>query len=144
MNHQGKTVSGKNWLVPGIRIVFVVLLPVVAGQSGNVHAASTKMPPSIQESAGRWLDVRMALDCGRQRYGLYVNGKEVDDNIKFGEKVETLERLVFRTGPWRGCVWPFIVDRQPATKGLYAEDLLGTDDKSSPSVYLIDDVRTKN
>jgi len=85
----------------------------------------------------------MELDCGRQRYALFVNGKEVDDNIKFGEKVETLERLVFRTGPWRGCVWPFIVNRQPATKGLYVEDLLGTDDKSPLSVYLVDDVKTK-
>ena len=73
-----------------------------------------------------------------------VDGKEVDDNIRFGEKVETLERLVFRTGPWRGCVWPFIVNRQPATKGLYVEDLLGTDDKSPLSVYLIDDVKTKS
>jgi hypothetical protein len=51
-------------------------------------------------------------------------------------------RLIFRTGPWRGCVWPFIVDRQPATKGLYVEDLAGADDRSSLSGYLIDDAKT--
>lgn len=100
-------------------------------------------PDMLAISTGRWLYIRMELDCGKQRYALFVNGKEVDDNIKFGEKVETLERLVFRTGPWRGCVWPFIVNRQPATKGLYVEDLLGTDDKSPLSVYLVDDVKTK-
>jgi hypothetical protein len=99
-------------------------------------------PDMFAISTGRWMDVRMELDCNRQRYALYVDGKEVDDNIKFGEKAETLERLVFRTGPWRNCVWPFIVNRQPATKGLYVEDLHGTDDKSAMSVFLVDDVKT--
>jgi len=99
-------------------------------------------PDMFAISTGRWMNVRMRLDCNRQRYALFVNGKEIDDGIKFGEKVESLERLVFRTGPWRGCVWPFIVDHQPGTKGLYVEDLHGTDDKSSMSVYLIDDVKT--
>jgi hypothetical protein len=99
-------------------------------------------PDMLPISTGRWLDVRMELDCDKQSYALYVDGREVDDNIRFGEKVETLERLVFRTGPWRGCVWPFIVDRQPGTKGLYVEDVGGADDRSSLSVYLIDDVKT--
>jgi hypothetical protein len=99
-------------------------------------------PDALAISTGKWFHIRMELDCGRQRYALYVDGKEVDDGIKFGEKAQTLERLVFRTGPWRGCVWPFIVHRQPGTKGLYVEDLLGTDDKVASSVYLIDDVKT--
>jgi len=101
-------------------------------------------PDMLPISTGRWMDVRMILDCNRQSYALYVDGREVDDNIKFGEKVDSVERLVFRTGPWRGFVWPFIVDRQPATKGLYVEDLLGTDQKSSLSIYLIDDVETSS
>jgi len=76
---------------------------------------------------------------------LYVDGKEIHDDIEFArtDKVNSVERLVFRTGPWRGDVRQFILEREPATKAIYVEDLYGTDDKSPLSVYLIDDVKTK-
>ena len=55
-----------------------------------------------------------------------------------------IERLVFRTGPWRGDVRASVVDGQPATLGLDQEDLPGADVKAPLSVFLIDDVRTKS
>ena len=36
----------------------------------------------------------------------------------------------------------FILEREPATKAIFVEDLYGTDDKSPLSIYLIDDVKT--
>jgi hypothetical protein len=97
-------------------------------------------PVSIR--TGQWLEVRLALDCTTQTYDLSVNG-ETRKKIPFAEKVETLERMVFRTGPWRGDVRAAIVDGQPATLGLDQEDLPGADQKVPPSIYLIDDVKTR-
>ena len=90
---------------------------------------------------GQWSTVRLALDCTTQSYDLMVNG-EMRKKIPFAEKAETLERMVFRTGPWRGDVRPAFVDGQPATLGLDQEDLPGADEKVPLSIYLIDDVKT--
>jgi hypothetical protein len=87
------------------------------------------------------LTVRLVLDCTTQSYELTVNS-ETRKRIPFAEKAQTLERLVFRTGPWRGDVRPAFVDGQPATLGLDQEDLPGADQKVPPSIYLIDDVTT--
>ena len=51
-----------------------------------------------------WLHLRLELDCAAGHYTLFLNGKEVTSKLAFAEKVETVERLVFRTGPWRGDV----------------------------------------
>lgn len=102
-------------------------------------------PDPFPIQAGRWYHIRMELDCIRKQYALYVNGKRIHDEIEFAETdgVDSLERLVFRTGPWRGDVRQFIMNREPATKGLYIETLYGTDDRSPASVYLLDDVKTE-
>lgn len=63
-------------------------------------------------------------------------------NLAFAEKVESLERLVIRSGPWRSDVRKFILDGEPGNRGLYQEDLSGADFKVAPSVFLIDDIRT--
>ncbi len=105
---------------------------------GRVEIAPVPM------SAGKWLDIRLKLDCDSQKYDLAINGDWVKRDVAFWEeeKVETVERLVFRTGPWRGYVPVLNVDREPAP-GMHQEDLAGSDNKVSLSVYLIDDVRTK-
>jgi len=102
-------------------------------------------PDSLPIEVGKWYHIKMKLDCGKNEYSLYVNGKEIHNDIEFArtDRVKSLERLVFRTGPWRGDVRQFIMEREPATKAIYVEDLYGTDDKSPVSIYLIDDVKTK-
>ena len=102
-------------------------------------------PDPLPIEVGKWYHIKMELDCGKNEYSLYVNGKEIHDDIEFArtDRVKSLERLVFRTGPWRGDVRQFIMEREPATKAIYVEDLYGTDDKSPVSIYLIDDVKTK-
>jgi len=108
-----------------------------------VNRGRVELSP-VAINAGRWLDVRVDLDCDSQKYDLYVNGEAVKQGVDFWEnqKVETLERLVFRTGPWRGYVSPLTVDREPAP-GMHQEDLAGSDRKTPLSIYLIDDVRTR-
>ena len=94
----------------------------------------------IRMKLKQWLNIRIDLDCAAQRYDLVVQGES--RQIHFAEKVESVERLVFRTGPWRGDVRPVILDGQPKTLGLDEEDLPGADARSPASVYLIDDIRT--
>jgi len=91
----------------------------------------------------KWYDIALRLDCSSQSYALAVNGDWVYKDIKFADKVDSLERLVFRTGPYRGDVRALIVDSEPRPSGLYTEDLPGAGEKVPVSVFLIDDVKTK-
>jgi hypothetical protein len=99
-------------------------------------------PRPVPFSTGKWYDIELILSCKNQNYNVKVNRVLVKDNLAFAEKVETLERLVFRTGPWRSDVRMFILDGEPGNPGLYQEDLPGADHKVAKSVFLIDDVRT--
>ncbi|MDR8391936.1 hypothetical protein NC796_12330 [Aliifodinibius sp. S!AR15-10] len=98
-------------------------------------------PAPLPYPSGKWMHVRMDLDLEKQGYTLYIDGEKIHD-LPFDEEVESLERLVFRTGPWRGDVRQFIVDGEPGAKGIYKEDLPGADSKVDGSTYLIDNVKT--
>ena len=91
----------------------------------------------------KWYDIKLQLNCDSQSYDLFVDGKLAIDDIPFAIKVLTLERIVFRTGPYRGHVSPeFAEDGVPQATGLDSEDLPGTDEKVPLSRYWIDNVRT--
>jgi hypothetical protein len=49
-------------------------------------------------------------------------------------KVASVERMVFRAGPYRGNVPAPIVEAESQPSGLYIEDLAGTDAKTPASV----------
>jgi len=97
------------------------------------------VPVSPQE----WLLVRLDLDCVAGKYDLTLNGKAVAQEVKFAEPVETVERMVFRTGPWRGDVRALSVEGEHETLGYTHEDLGGADQRVPLSVYRIDDLKTK-
>ena len=96
----------------------------------------------VPNKTGRWLAVKLAVDCSTQSYDLSVDG-EKRNKIPFAQQVDSVERLVFRTGPWRGDVRAAFVDGQPATLGLDQEDLPSADEKVPLSIFLIDDVASK-
>jgi hypothetical protein len=97
----------------------------------------------VRVTTGKWYDIALMLDCKSQSYALALDGDWVRKDIQFAEKVDSLERLAFRTGPYRGDVRTLIVDSEPRPSGLYTEDLPGADEKVAASVILVDDVRTK-
>jgi len=84
------------------------------------------------------------MNCHDQEYNLLVNDALVIKEIPFQEKVSSLERIVFRTGPYRGYVPPAVVDGQPDCTGLLSEDLPGADEKAPICIYWIDDVKTRS
>jgi hypothetical protein len=96
----------------------------------------------LKFETARWYNIKMILDCGSQSYDLYVDGSLEKQDVPFAAKVQSLERIEFRTGPWRGDVRPFIVDGVPGNPGLYVEDMPGADFKVSESKYLIDNLTT--
>jgi len=97
----------------------------------------------VRISTGQWYDVTVRLDCDAQHYDLALNGKWVRKAIAFAEQVDVLERMVFRTGPYRNDVRALIVDSEPRPSGLYTEDLPGAHDKVSATVVLIDNIHTE-
>jgi hypothetical protein len=97
----------------------------------------------VPMEAGKWFEIELKFDCGKQSYDLLLNGKLERKGVEFAEKVDTLERMVFRTGPYRNDVRSMIVDDEPRPSGLYTEDLPGSGIKVPATVILIDDVKTK-
>ena len=98
----------------------------------------------IPVSGQEWLKVGLDINCTAGTYDLKLNGKVVGREVKFAEKVETVERVVFRTGPWRGDVRAVFVEGEHATLGYTSEDRAGADERVPLSVYLIDDLKTRN
>lgn len=97
---------------------------------------------SIPAPANGWLAVQLVINCAAGSYDIALDGKTVGKGVKFAEKVETVERLVFRTGPYRGDVRAIYVEGEHATLGFTSEDLPGADQRVPLSVYLVDDLRT--
>jgi len=90
-----------------------------------------------------WYRIEMDLDCSKQSYALSINGEEYEKEIPFQESTPSFERIVFRTGPYRGLVPSALVnDAGERPAGLDSEDLPGADEKITPSVYWIDDLKT--
>ena len=92
---------------------------------------------------GEWFDVSLKLDCETGTYDLIVNGKPRIEDVPFQEEVDSLERIVFRTGPYRNYVYLETINGQPNCSGMLTEDMPGGDEKSPLSVYWIDEVKTK-
>ena len=102
-------------------------------------------PDLVPIETGKWLDIKLKLDCKDESYGLAVNGDWVEDDIEFAddaEDVESLNRLVFRTGSWRSDVRSLIVNAEPGAPGVYMDDAPGAAEEVAESIYLIDDVKT--
>jgi hypothetical protein len=101
-------------------------------------------PTPVPIELNRWYDVSLKFDCHAQKYEVFLNGNLAIADIPFAEKTESLERIVFRTGPYRGYVPPEIVDEgAPRATGLDSEDLPGSDEKAPLCRHWIDDLRTR-
>ena len=99
--------------------------------------------PQVRTEAQRWYDVTLHLDCEKQAYALKLDGNVVNAAVPFTEKTDTVERIVFRTGPWRGQVPPAEMEfGNERPSGVDTEDRPGADEKSALTVYWIDDLTT--
>ncbi len=92
---------------------------------------------------GKWYDVALKVDCQAGTYQFALNGSWLKDAVPFGEKADVVERIVFRTGPYRGVVPAEWVDGDYKTSGLDSEDLPGADEKAPLCLYYVADLTTK-
>ncbi|MCZ6672902.1 MAG: hypothetical protein O7C75_08180 [Verrucomicrobia bacterium] len=93
---------------------------------------------------GHWHQIKLELDCEEEQYSVSVDGKVVHAALDLEENPEAIERLVFRTGPWRMDVRQFIMENgEPGAPGVWDGDHPGADTKVSASIYLIDDLKTE-
>lgn len=92
--------------------------------------------------ACKWTEFRLDIDCRAGWYTLLVDGKEVSSKLALTEKVDTVERLVFRTGAAHRMVDSDFVEYEPCPFGYVREDLPGADQRVPLSVYRVDYVRT--
>jgi hypothetical protein len=88
----------------------------------------------------KWISIELAIDCEAGTYTCTVDGRPLPEPVRFNEKIDALQRLVFRTGPWRMDVRAAIRDGYPGNPGLDQEDLAGSGTRAARSRYLIDDV----
>lgn len=91
-----------------------------------------------------WYDVSLNIDCNKKTYTVSINSISLNKEIPFADLAENVERIVFRTGPFRGYVPPNIVEYgEPAQSGLDNESLPDAEKKVNPAIYWIDDLVTK-
>lgn len=91
----------------------------------------------------RWYEVTLRFDVRGQTFDVLLDGEVRQTGGPFAEPVESLERLVFRTGPYRADVRGLVLEPGAAPRpGLYTEDLPGAELHLPASVFLVDDVRT--
>ncbi len=101
-------------------------------------------PRPLPIRPGQWYDIKIRFDCKKQAYDLSLDGEWLRKNVVFAYPVETLERIVFRTGSWRGYVPRLYLDGNPGNPGLDEEDLPGLEVKVPLSVFRIDDLKTSS
>ena len=75
---------------------------------------------------------------------LAIDGVVTHREVPFAEPCPALERIVFRTGPWRGLVPSHLVDgRAERPPGLDTEDMPGADQKVPAAIFWIDNLTTE-
>jgi hypothetical protein len=99
-----------------------------------------QFPTHLQQ----WYKIELDLDCTKQSYTLRVDGTVFQTDIPFTEPTPSFERIVFRTGPYRGLVASVLLEEGgERPSGLDTEDLPGADERVAPSVYWIDDLEAR-
>ncbi len=104
----------------------------------NVKTTSYPVSPNA------WYHVTLDIDCNDQLYRLTLNGEKKDVKIPFAAHADNVERIVFRTGSFRGYVPPN--DKEcgaSAQAGLDGESLPGAGEKIAPTTVYIDNLKTK-
>lgn len=107
----------------------------------SMDVLKTELTP-VPIIPGDWLDIVLKIDCGQQEYDLFLDGDLKAEGVEFAQEMDTVERLVFRTGSWRSDVRQHVLNGAPGNPGLYMEDLPGADHKVPLSIFYVDDVAT--
>ena len=107
----------------------------------SVDHMNAEVPRPVPMTQNQWHEIELQMDAGKQSYVIDIDGKQLGEEVPFSVKVDALQRLVFRTGPYRGKIPPVVLSEattDPA--GINTEDVAGTETKIAAAIYLIDDI----
>ncbi len=103
--------------------------------SGQIECVNGAKSVALQPyRAGQWYAVQIKLDTARDTYSVAIDGKPALTNARFPESVLSVERLSFRTGPYR-----LNPSRQTDPEKI-TTDLPHPDDPERQAVFYVDDV----
>lgn len=92
----------------------------------------------------RWNHVSLYIDCDRGIYKINLNNSYIKE-VPIPTGLKYVERIVFRTGPYRNFVPSEVIEHGPGkVTGLEGEDLPGSEKKTKPIILQIDDIKIKN
>ncbi len=101
-------------------------------------------PEPMPIHTDKWYAIDLKINCAKGEYNISVNGKPYNKTLKLFEKTDGVQRIVFRTGPYRNYVDAAIAEQgTPKTAGLDTEDLPGSGVKAPLCDYWIDNFVTK-
>jgi hypothetical protein len=84
---------------------------------------------------GTWYDFRLIINADiNESFDLFLNGKKVLSRAALTEAVKSVERISFRTGPYRDIPNRRTPNEEPTPP------LPGADEKVAKAVYYVDDV----
>ncbi len=107
----------------------------------SVDHMNAEVPRPVPMTLGQWHEIEMLLDSDRQSYVMSINGKQLGEEIPFAVNVAALQRIVFRTGPYRGAIRPVVLSESTTDPaGINTEDVPGTETRATAAIYLIDDI----
>lgn len=113
---------------PGIRMVF--------DSSGTLQVkAGYRMKNLMKYKAGEQLDIKVSLNCKARFYTVTINGKQVGGGNIFFAPLESVQRIMFRTGEVRR-----FPNADTPTDQMYDLENTGAQDK--PAVYTIRSLKT--
>ena len=99
---------------------------------------------AVDYTVGEWSKIKLVIDTENKTYNAFYNNKLVRENISFANDVEVIsvERIVFRTGPYRGYTDALFAEQgAPSAGALTIEDLPASGTKVASCVYWIDNVK---
>ena len=85
---------------------------------------------------GRWFEMAFDIDVVRGTFNLSIDGENAASNIRFAEKVTSVERVCIRTGAYRGLA----IDPPP----MISPDLPGADEKEPITLFYIRKLQTSS
>lgn len=105
----------------------------------NSNGALTAMDGSNSKTLGsfqkkKWIDIKIQIEATPfGHYSLWVDGKQLANKFKLAEAVKSVERVSFRTGPYRD-----IPNRKTPNEDV-VPPLPGADDAVDEGIFLLDD-----
>lgn len=86
----------------------------------------------------QWVDIKVEVDASLYgKYGVWIDDQQAASNLELAEGVKSVERISFRTGPYRN------IPNRKTPNETPGPPLPGADDPEKESIYFLDNIWVK-